>query len=136
MSKGPTPRHSKSPKPLTIDLDAKDVTPQSASSAETKPATDKTKPAGKPAEAALSKSSGSTPRVSAAGATTPATKPKPRRTRSPPDLAPSLSNFRCGHQLHCQIRAFRLGCARERIQFNAGPSPGTEGASSKGPSTG
>jgi hypothetical protein len=28
MSKGPTPRHSKSPKPLTIDLDATDVTPR------------------------------------------------------------------------------------------------------------
>jgi hypothetical protein len=27
MSKGPTPRHSKPPKPLTIDLDATDVTP-------------------------------------------------------------------------------------------------------------
>lgn len=29
MSKGPTPRHSKSPKPVTIDLDATDVTPKS-----------------------------------------------------------------------------------------------------------
>lgn len=38
MSKGPTPRHSKSPKPLTIDLDATDVTPQSGSGAEAKPA--------------------------------------------------------------------------------------------------
>ena len=28
MSKGPTPRHSKSPKPVTIDLDATDVTPK------------------------------------------------------------------------------------------------------------
>ena len=29
MSKGPTPRHSKPPKPITIDLDATDVTPKS-----------------------------------------------------------------------------------------------------------
>jgi len=28
MNKGPTPRHSKSPKPVTIDLDATDVTPR------------------------------------------------------------------------------------------------------------
>lgn len=28
MNKGPTPRHSKSPKPVTIDLDATDVTPK------------------------------------------------------------------------------------------------------------
>ncbi|WP_161785026.1 mitofilin family membrane protein [Hoeflea sp. BAL378] len=28
MSKGPTPRHSKSPEPVTIDLDATDVTPK------------------------------------------------------------------------------------------------------------
>lgn len=28
MSKGPTPRHSKSPEPVTIDLDATDVTPR------------------------------------------------------------------------------------------------------------
>jgi hypothetical protein len=41
MSKGPTPRHSKSPKPLTIDLDATDVTPRSAPDADTKPTPDK-----------------------------------------------------------------------------------------------
>ncbi|MEM5493689.1 mitofilin family membrane protein [Hoeflea sp. AS16] len=32
MSKGPTPRHSKSPKPVTIDLDATDVTPKGETS--------------------------------------------------------------------------------------------------------
>lgn len=94
MSKGPTPRHSKSPKPLTIDLDAKDVTPQSASSAETKPATDKAKPAGKPAEAAPSTSSGSTPKVSAAGATTPATKTETATDKKPagPGAKPATSD--------------------------------------------
>ncbi|WP_394691450.1 COG4223 family protein [Hoeflea sp.] len=83
MSKGPTPRHSKSPKPLTIDLDAKDVTPQSASGAETKPATGKPKPAGKPAETAPSKSSSSTPKVSAAAATKPATKTETATDKKP-----------------------------------------------------
>jgi hypothetical protein len=62
MSKGPTPRHSKSPKPVTIDLDATDVTPKSeppkAKSSATGPAVARTpdpaeadKPGGKTADA-------------------------------------------------------------------------------------
>ncbi|SOE16889.1 hypothetical protein SAMN05877838_1774 [Hoeflea halophila] len=47
MSKGPTPRHSKQPKPVTIDLDATDVTPKNEDLKATPSAT-KPSAAGKP----------------------------------------------------------------------------------------
>lgn len=94
MSKGPTPRHSKSPKPLTIDLDAKDVTPQSASGAGTKPATDKPKPAEKATEASPAKSSGSTPKVSAAVSSKPASRTETETDKKPvgSDAKPTSSD--------------------------------------------
>ncbi|MEM5470747.1 mitofilin family membrane protein [Hoeflea sp. AS60] len=54
MSKGPTPRHSKSPKPVTIDLDATDVTPKEvpkAKSSATGPAVARTPDPVKPEDA-------------------------------------------------------------------------------------
>lgn len=81
MSKGPTPRHSKSPKPLTIDLDAKEVTPQTGSGAEAKPAPGK--PAGKAAEATPAKASGGTAKTSAAEPTKPASKTETATDKKP-----------------------------------------------------
>ncbi|MCY0148990.1 mitofilin family membrane protein [Hoeflea sp. G2-23] len=40
MSKGPTPRHSKAPEPVTIDLDATDVTPKDEPGTAKKPTVD------------------------------------------------------------------------------------------------
>lgn len=89
MSKGPTPRHSKSPKPVTIDLDATDVTPK-AEAAKTKssatgPAVARTqdpvepeKTAGKTTEAAGTAAAG----ASASNAK-PAPEPKPDTTAQP-----------------------------------------------------
>lgn len=53
MNKGPTPRHSKSPKPVTIDLDATDVTPRNEHPGAKPSAADpRTVSAGDPAAAA------------------------------------------------------------------------------------
>lgn len=67
MSKGPTPRHSKSPKPVTIDLDATDVTPKAepakAKSSVTGPAVART-----PDPVEPDKTAGKTPDAGAAAA--------------------------------------------------------------------
>ena len=78
MSKGPTPRHSKSPKPVTIDLDATDVTPKAeptkAKSSVTGPAVART-----PDPVEPDKTAGKTPDAGAAAAAS-----SPARSRGSP----------------------------------------------------
>ena len=62
MSKGPTPRHSKSPKPVTIDLDATDVTPKNEGP---KPKSSATGPAVSPSPDPADKADGTSAKAEA-----------------------------------------------------------------------
>ncbi|WP_339763709.1 mitofilin family membrane protein [uncultured Hoeflea sp.] len=75
MSKGPTPRHSKSPKPVTIDLDATDVTPKNedlkAKSSATGPSVARTPDPVKPEEPAKPGEAGDKVKQASAAAADP-----------------------------------------------------------------
>jgi len=83
MSKGPTPRHSKSPKPVTIDLDATDVTPKSedlkAQPSATGPAVSRTADPVKPEETS-SKAAGAQTKSDSSSKSTPDPKAGPAGT--------------------------------------------------------
>lgn len=83
MSKGPTPRHSKSPKPVTIDLDATDVTPKgeaaTTKSSATGPAVART-----PDPVEPDTTGGKTPNAGASGATSKSDSVE----KSPPETKP------------------------------------------------
>jgi len=75
MSKGPTPRHSKSPKPVTIDLDATDVTPKNedlkAKSSATGPSVTRTPDSVKPEQKAKPDDAGDKAKQAGAAAADP-----------------------------------------------------------------
>ncbi|MGJ8572894.1 MAG: mitofilin family membrane protein [Hoeflea sp.] len=75
MSKGPTPRHSKSPKPVTIDLDATNVTPKNedlkAKPSATGPSVTRTPDPVKPEQAAKPGEAGDKAKQTSAAAADP-----------------------------------------------------------------
>jgi hypothetical protein len=84
MSKGPTPRHSKSPKPVTIDLDATDVTPKNEPGAPARPTADKSS-AAKPATDKPTPDQGAAKAVETGSSPKPGPKPDPKSdTKSDP----------------------------------------------------
>ncbi|MBV6650806.1 MAG: hypothetical protein KI789_13865, partial [Hoeflea sp.] len=87
MSKGPTPRHSKSPKPVTIDLDATDVTPKSeepkAKSSATGPSVARTPDPAQPEKTEAGKTGSENTGSKSAEAAGPATSSASAKTDSP-----------------------------------------------------
>jgi len=99
MSKGPTPRHSKSPKPVTIDLDATDVTPKTE---DLKPKPSATGPAvakaaDKATDKVVDKKAAETAKMEKTGDATAAAQPKTDSPAKPgPDTkaAPTAADTR------------------------------------------
>lgn len=89
MSKGPTPRHSKSPKPVTIDLDATDVTPKNedlkTKSSATGPAVARTPDPEKPQESGSAKAESGGPSAASKADSAPKPASDPKAGPSAPD---------------------------------------------------